>query len=116
MGFVSNSLADGRSFRALTNRGSLQAEVPSDRGRSELPGTRFVRVLEQLAKERALQRDRNVQVSLDYAQSLLHAKDLPEVMRLHREFVQSQMRSLVEQASEIGQIVTAAMDAAKSKI
>jgi phasin len=60
--------------------------------------------------------EKNVQVSLDYAQSLLHAKDLPEVMRLHREFVQSQMRSLVERASEIGQIVTAAMDAAKSKI
>jgi phasin len=58
----------------------------------------------------------NVQASLDYAQSLLHAKDLPEVMRLHSEYVQSQMRSLAEQASEMGQIVSrAAMDAAKPK-
>jgi phasin len=60
--------------------------------------------------------EKNVQVSLDYAESLLHAKDLPEVMRLHSDFVQAQMRSLAEQASEMGQIVSrAAMDAAKPK-
>jgi phasin len=61
--------------------------------------------------------EKNVQASLDYAQSLLHAKDLTQVMRLHAEFVQSQMRSLAEQASEMGQIVgRAAMDAAKPKV
>ena len=60
--------------------------------------------------------EKNVQASLDYAQSLLHAKDLPEVMRLHGNYVQSQMRSLTEQASEMGQIVgRAAMEAAKPK-
>jgi phasin len=60
--------------------------------------------------------EKNVQASLDYAQSLLHAKDLSEVMRLHSEYVQAQMRSLAEQASEMGQIVSrAAMDAAKPK-
>jgi phasin len=60
--------------------------------------------------------EKNVQASLDYAESLLHAKDLPEVMRLHSDFVQAQMRSLAEQASEMGQIVSrAAMDAAKPK-
>ena len=60
--------------------------------------------------------EKNVQTSLDYAQSLLHAKDLPEIMRLHSEFVQGQMRSLAEQASEMGQIVSrAAMDATKPK-
>jgi phasin len=60
--------------------------------------------------------EKNVQASLDYAQSLLHAKDLTEVMRLHTEFVQAQMRTLAEQASEMGQIVSrAAMDAAKPK-
>jgi hypothetical protein len=47
---------------------------------------------------------------------LLHAKDLTEVMRLHGDYVQAQMRSLAEQASELGQIVSrAAMDAAKPK-
>jgi phasin len=60
--------------------------------------------------------EKNVQASLDYAQSLLHAKDLTEVMRLHSEYVQSQMRSLAEQASEMGQIVSrAALDPAKPK-
>ena len=60
--------------------------------------------------------EKNVQASLDYAQSLLKAKDLPEVMKLHSDFVQGQMRSLAEQASEMGQIVSrAAMDAARPK-
>jgi phasin len=60
--------------------------------------------------------EKNVQASLDYAEKLLHAKDLPEVMRFHSEYVQSQMRSLAEQASEMGQIVgRAAMEAAKPK-
>ena len=60
--------------------------------------------------------EKNVQSSLDYAQSLLHAKDLSDVMRLHSEYVQSQMRSLAEQASDMGQAVSrAAMEAAKPK-
>jgi phasin len=61
--------------------------------------------------------EKNVQASLDYAQSLLQAKDLTEIMKLHSEYVQAQMRSLAEQASEMGQIVSrAAMDAAKPKV
>jgi phasin len=60
--------------------------------------------------------EKNVQSSLDFAQALLKAKDLPEVMRLHSEFIQAQMRSLAEQASEMGQAVgRAAMDAARPK-
>jgi phasin len=61
--------------------------------------------------------EKNVQSSLDYAQSLLQAKDLTEVMRLHSEYVQAQMRSLAEQAGEMSQIATrAALEAAKPKI
>jgi phasin len=60
--------------------------------------------------------EKNVQASLDYAQSLLRAKGLADVMRLHSEYVQAQMRSLAEQASEMSQIAArAAMDAAKPK-
>jgi phasin len=60
--------------------------------------------------------EKNVQASLDYAQSLLHAKDLTEIMRLHSEYVQAQMRSLAEQASEMGQIASrAAIEAARPK-
>ena len=61
--------------------------------------------------------EKNIQASLDYAQSLLNAKDVTEVMRLHTQYVQAQMRSLAEQASEMGQIVSrAALDAAKPKV
>ena len=60
--------------------------------------------------------ERNVRASLDYAQSLLKAKDLAEVLRLQGEYVQTQMRSLAEQAAEMGQLVgKAALDAAKPK-
>jgi phasin len=58
--------------------------------------------------------EQNVAASLDHAQKLLHAKDLADVMRLQSEYVQNQMKSLADQASEMGQIVSrAAMDAAK---
>jgi phasin len=60
--------------------------------------------------------EKNVAASLDYAQKLLHAKDLGDVMRLHSEYVQNQMKALAEQASEMGQIMSrAAMEAAKPK-
>jgi phasin len=60
--------------------------------------------------------EKNVQASLDYAESLAYAKDLTEVMKLHSEYVQGQMRSLAEQASEMGQIVSrAAMEATRPK-
>jgi phasin len=60
--------------------------------------------------------ERNVQTSLDYAQTLLHAKDLNEIMRLHSEYVQGQMRTLTEQASEMGQILSkVAIDATKPR-
>ncbi len=60
--------------------------------------------------------EKNVQASLDYAEALLHAKDLKDVMRLHSGYVQAQMRTLAQQASEMGQMVSrAATDAAKPK-
>lgn len=60
--------------------------------------------------------EKNVAASLDYAEKLLHAKDLSEIMRLHSDYVQAQMRTLAEQASEMGQAVTrATIDAARPK-
>lgn len=60
--------------------------------------------------------EKNVAASLDYAERLLKANDLTEVMKLHSEYVQNQMRVFAEQASEIGQAVTrAAMDVTKPK-
>jgi phasin len=58
--------------------------------------------------------ERNMQASLDYAQSLMKAKDAADIMRLHAEYVQTQMRNLAEQASEMGQAVAkSALDATK---
>ena len=58
----------------------------------------------------------NMQASLDYAEQLLHAKDLPEAMRLHNEYVQAQMRAFAEQASDLGQAVgRTAMEATRAK-
>jgi phasin len=58
----------------------------------------------------------NIRASLDYAERLLKAKDMTEVLKLHGEHVQERMRALADQASEMGQAVTrAAMDAAKPK-
>ena len=60
--------------------------------------------------------EKNMQASLDYSESLLHAKDPTEVMRLHGEYVQTQMRTLAGQASEMSQLVSrAAIDAASPK-
>lgn len=60
--------------------------------------------------------ERNVSAALDYAQQLVHAKDLGDVLRLHTEYVQGQMKALAEQASELGQIVTrAAQDVTRPK-
>jgi len=59
----------------------------------------------------------NMTASLDYAEKLVRAKDLSEVMRLHTEYVQGQMKALAEQASDIGQSMGhAALDAAKPKV
>jgi phasin len=58
----------------------------------------------------------NVTASLDYAEKLVRATDLSEVMRLHTDYVQSQMKALTEQASEIGQTMgRAAMEPGKPK-
>jgi phasin len=60
--------------------------------------------------------EKNVQATLDYTETLLHAKDLNEILRLHSEYVQGQMRSLTEQASEMGQLMSkAAINATKPK-
>ncbi|RIK98445.1 MAG: phasin [Proteobacteria bacterium] len=60
--------------------------------------------------------EQNMQASLDYAQKLLTTRDLAEIMRLHSEYVQAQMRALAEQASEIGQAIgRSALDAGKPK-
>jgi len=47
--------------------------------------------------------ERNVAASFEFAQRLLQAKDAEEVMRLHADFVKSQMQALAEQARELAE-------------
>jgi putative transposase len=54
MDFVSDSLADGRSFRALAIVDHYTRECPVIEVDLSLPGARVLRALEQLAEERGL--------------------------------------------------------------
>jgi phasin len=99
-----------KTFEKLLTGAEVAADTMEQRGATVRAGAKDIG-----AKVIAFA-ETNVQSSLDYAQSLLHAKDLTEAMRLHGEFVQTQMRALAEQATEMGQVVSrAAMDAAKPK-
>ena len=99
-----------KTFEKFVESAQATAGTLEERGASVRAGAKDV------GAQAIAYAEKNVQTSLDYARSLLHAKDLGEVMRLNSEYVQSQMRALAEQASEMGQIVSrAAMDAAKPK-
>ena len=50
--------------------------------------------------------EQNVSTSFEFAQRLVRAKDVDEMMRIQAEFVRSQMETLSEQAKELGQGVT----------
>ena len=47
--------------------------------------------------------ERNVSASLEFAQNLLRAKSPEDVMKLHADYVKSQMQTLAEQARDLGQ-------------
>jgi phasin len=60
--------------------------------------------------------EQNVTTSFEFAQKLVRAQDVQEVMRLQAEFIKTQMAALAEQAKELGETATkAAMDATKPK-
>src|SRR4029079_5425961 len=47
--------------------------------------------------------ERNVSASLEFAQNLLQAKSPEDVMKLHADYVKTQMQTLAEQARDLGQ-------------
>ena len=58
--------------------------------------------------------ERNVATAFDFAQKLLQARDIQDLVRLQSEFVQTQIKVLGEQAKELGESATkAAMDTIK---
>ena len=60
--------------------------------------------------------EQNIANSFEYAQKLVRAKDIQEVMALQQEYLQSQMKAMSEQAKDLGSTASkAAMSAAKPK-
>lgn len=57
--------------------------------------------------------EQNVATSFEFAQRLVRARDLEEMMRLQTEFMRSQMEILTEQAKELGQAAQTAKNAQK---
>jgi phasin len=99
-----------KAFEKLVESAQATAGTIEERGASVRAGAR------DISSKAIAYAEKNVQSSLDYAESLLKARDVAEVLRLHSEYVQAQMRALAEQASEMGQVVSrAAMDAVKPK-
>jgi len=64
--------------------------------------------------------EQNIANSFDFAQKLVRAKDVQEVMALQTEFMKAQMQAMASQAKELGSTATsatkAAMEAAKPKV
>ncbi len=61
--------------------------------------------------------EQNIANSFEFAQRLVRAKDIQEVMALQQEFLQAQMKALSEQAKDLGASATKiAMDQAKPKV
>ena|SRR5437763_17046618 len=46
--------------------------------------------------------EQNVASSFEFAQKLVRARDVQEILRLHSEFIREQMESLSNQAKELG--------------
>jgi phasin len=60
--------------------------------------------------------EQNVANSFDFAQKLVRAKDMQEIMALQQEFLQSQMKAMSEQAKDLGSAASkAATDAVNPK-
>lgn len=60
--------------------------------------------------------EQNINNSFDFAQKLVRAKDIQEVMALQQEFLKSQMQAMQAQAKDLGTTATkVAMDSAKPK-
>jgi len=60
--------------------------------------------------------EQNVANSFDFAQKLVRAKDMQEIMALQQEFLQLQMKAMSEQAKDLGSTASqTATDAMRQK-
>lgn len=97
-----------KAFESFLNNAQRAANSIENRGEAARTNAR------EISGKAISFAEKNVSASLDYAEKLLQAKDLAEVMRLHSEYVQTQMRALAEQTGEMGQAFgRAALDVAR---
>jgi phasin len=60
--------------------------------------------------------ERNIASSFEFAQKVVRAKDVEDMLKLHADYVKAQMQTLAEQAKELGEHTgKMAKDAAKPK-
>jgi phasin len=62
----------------------------------------------ELNKKVADYAQQNVDTAFEFAQKLTQAKDLQDVVRIQTEFLQTQMKSLTEQAKDLSETTTKA--------
>jgi len=56
--------------------------------------------------------EQNVASSFEFAQQLVRAKDIQDVMKLQADYIKQQMQAFSEQAKELGESTTKAAKAA----
>jgi phasin len=99
-------------LRAMTEKSMEQARVAfntfmsaAHQGVSHIEGQ--AKAMQASAKdvsEKAMSyAERNVANAFAFADRLVHAKDIEQVITLQTEFVQAQMKELAEQAKELGE-------------
>ena len=60
--------------------------------------------------------ERNITGSFDFAQRLVQAKDVEEMLKLQANYIKTQMQVLAEQAKELGESTSKVARDAKSKL
>lgn len=70
----------------------------------------------EITKKAVTFAEQNVASSFDFLQTLVQAKDVDEVVKLHSEYVRKQIENLSDQAKDLGQAAArTATDTAKSR-
>jgi len=87
------------SFMSATNKAVTDIE---DRANVASSGVRDV------SSRAVAMAQRNIASSFEFAQKLVQAKDVEEVLNLQKDYIQSQSQALGEQAKELGEVVSKA--------
>ena len=76
--------------------------------------TKAVQAAKDVSEKAMSYAERNVASTLAFADRLVHAKDVQQVILLQSEFIQAQMKELAEQARELGETAMKSVQPPKS--